>query len=374
MKKTIVCLLAILLILAFVSCDSSVPQNIYTVKFDGNGAGSGSVPSAIEVTEGQSFTVPANGTLVKNGYDLDSWNTKADGTGQIFTPGSTPVAQSNLVLYAQWKLHTYSIKYDLRGGSLPGSVSNLTEYTIETEDFTLNNPIKEDYVFLGWKVEGSEDSTAKENVTIENGTIGELSFVAVWSANPKYTLTFDSNGAEGSGPSPISAYSGETITLPGGDAFSNVDYLFKEWNTEKNGTGTSYKENDEIKVNNHLTLYAILETNPLTFTLRTESDSYSVKRKNTTFQYVVIPSKYQGKPVTTIEQYAFENYSSLKSVTIPSSITIISNNAFKNCSSLETIIYQGTIEAWIAINKVSGWAVSIKTKEIQCTNGKTPIK
>ena len=86
MKKTIVCLLAILLFLAFVSCDSSAPPNIYTVKFDGNGAGSGSVPSAIEVTEGQSFTVPANGTLVKNGYDLDSWNTKADGTGQIFRP------------------------------------------------------------------------------------------------------------------------------------------------------------------------------------------------------------------------------------------------------------------------------------------------
>ena len=254
-----------------------------------------------------------------------------------------------------------------------GSVSNLTEYTIETEPFTLINPIKEDYVFLGWKVEGSEDSTAKENVTIENGTIGELSFVAVWSANPKYTLTFDSNGAEGSGPSPISAYSGETITLPGGDAFSNVDYLFKEWNTEKNGTGTSYKENDEIKVNNHLTLYAILETNPLTFNLLADSVSYSVKCKDRNAQFVVIPSKYQGKPVTTIDKGAFDNLTSFKSITIPSSVTEICKSAFWNCSSLVTISYQGTIDEWKAINRVSGWAVGIGTSTIKCSNGDIPI-
>ncbi len=132
-------------------------------------------------------------------------------------------------------------------------------------------------------------------------------------------------------------------------------------------------KNDEIKVNNHLTLYAILETNPLTFTLRTESDSYSVKRKNSTFQFVVIPSKYQGKPVTTIEQYAFENYSSLKSVTIPSSVNKISNNAFKNCSGLNTIIYQGTKEEWGKIDLVSGWAVAIGTRTIKCSNGDISI-
>lgn len=226
---------------------------------------------------------------------------------------------------------------------------------------------------MGWRIKNQENSPNTE-YKIEKGTIGDLVLEAVWSTNPKYTLTFDSNGAEGVCPSPISAYSGETITIPGGDALSNKDYLFKEWNTEKNGTGTSYKENDEIIANNHLTLYAILEKNPLTFNLLADSVSYSVKCKDRNAQSVVIPSKYQGNPVTTIDKGAFDTLTSIKSITIPSSVIKICKSAFWNCSSLETIIYQGTIEAWKEdITRESGWAVSIKTKEIQCTDGKTSI-
>ena len=51
---------------------------------------------------------------------------------------------------------------------------------------------------------------------------------------------------------------------------------------------------------------------------------------------VTIPSRYQGKPVTTIDHAAFFN-SAFTSVTIPDSVTSISDDAFVNCPQLTNI-------------------------------------
>ena len=49
---------------------------------------------------------------------------------------------------------------------------------------------------------------------------------------------------------------------------------------------------------------------------------------------VIIPGTLDGKPVTSIGQYAFEGSGLLTSVTFPSSVRIISNDCFLNCISL----------------------------------------
>ncbi len=52
---------------------------------------------------------------------------------------------------------------------------------------------------------------------------------------------------------------------------------------------------------------------------------------------LVIPSTYEGKPVTSIKDRAFESCSRLRSVTIPDSVTSIGDGAFLGCSSLTNI-------------------------------------
>ena len=58
----------------------------------------------------------------------------------------------------------------------------------------------------------------------------------------------------------------------------------------------------------------------------------------------------EGTKYICICDDAFENCSSLKSITIPDSVTSIGNSAFKYCSSLKNVYYTGTEEEWEKIS------------------------
>ena len=72
------------------------------------------------------------------------------------------------------------------------------------------------------------------------------------------------------------------------------------------------------------------------FEFTPDNTAVIVKRYNGTAADVTIPSRSQGKPVTTIGRAAFHG-SSFTSVTIPDSVNSIQDFAFVNCTSLETI-------------------------------------
>jgi hypothetical protein len=77
--------------------------------------------------------------------------------------------------------------------------------------------------------------------------------------------------------------------------------------------------------------------------------------------------------ITTINQYAFFECSSLTSVTIPNGVTRIFDCAFYQCTNLAMITFNGTINQWNAISKDSDIIYAASASTITCTDGTTPI-
>ena len=133
-----------------------------TVTFEPNG---GSTVDLQIVVQGDCATEPAAPT--RTGYIFKGWQY----AGEAFD-FSTSITQ-DILLEAKWEVETYTISYDLGGGTI--ATANPTTYTIETETFTLNNPVKDSYNFKGW-YNGTQKVTK-----IEKGSYGNLNLVASWT-------------------------------------------------------------------------------------------------------------------------------------------------------------------------------------------------
>jgi hypothetical protein len=71
-----------------------------------------------------------------------------------------------------------------------------------------------------------------------------------------YTLTFDGNGAEGDPPPVMSVPALQPVPIPGRGELEYTDMVFLNWNTEADGTGTSYNPGDKRQFAADTVLYA----------------------------------------------------------------------------------------------------------------------
>ena len=79
-----------------------------------------------------------------------------------------------------------------------------------------------------------------------------------------------------------------------------------------------------------------VNADPLTYKVVGETVAVVDCDKNASGE-LVIPSSYNGKPVTSMWHYAFQDCSGLTSVSIPDSVTSIGDYAFAGCSRLTSI-------------------------------------
>ena len=126
-------------------------------------------------TEETTYTVPSC-DFNRTGYTFAKWNTQADGTGKDYTPKDEITLDGTAVnLYAIWTPVTYTITYELNGGT--NHASNPAYYTIETETITLQNPNKANHNFVGWY---KESTFATQVMQIANGSTDNITLYAKW--------------------------------------------------------------------------------------------------------------------------------------------------------------------------------------------------
>ena len=93
-------------------------------------------------------------------------------------------------------------------------------------------------------------------------------------------------------------------------------------------------------------------TDGLQFTLNTEETEYSVTGYTGTDATVIIPTTYEGLPVTSIGDKAFCNCNKIENIEIPDGITSIGYDAFTGCVKLTSITIPDSVTSF-AINTSS---------------------
>ncbi|MEE1290214.1 MAG: InlB B-repeat-containing protein, partial [Spirochaetota bacterium] len=159
--------------------------NTYTVKFYANG-GTGKMSSQV-FTFGTLQPLNSN-TSKRTGYTFKEWNTNSDGSGDSYIAGESYIFGEDTNLYAQWTVNTYTITYNLDGGT--NAESNPTSYTVETDTIILANATKNGYAFLGWYDENGDKVTQ-----ITKGTTEEITVTAEWQEGFAYVWGATINGA-----------------------------------------------------------------------------------------------------------------------------------------------------------------------------------
>lgn len=146
-----------------------------------------------------------------------------------------------------------------------------------------------------------------------------------------------------------SIYIPDCVTSIGDNAFSNCtrltdiyfDGLQSKWESVNKGINWDYQMTAQV----HYRTQSI----GLSYSLSDDEQSYIVRGVGTSKDLdIVIPSMYNGLPVTEISRYAFQS-TSIQSITLPNTITTIGVGAFSFCSELNNV-YINDLSSWCNID------------------------
>ena len=274
--------------------------NLNTLKFDGNGATSGSmVEMSISTDETKALTANA---FLKHYYRFIGWALTPDGD-VVYADGAeyTMGTESEYTLYAVWEYGTNGIQYTLS--------NDKTYYTVSGYSGTERN-VEIPSVYNGLPVT----------------SIGERAFrycSSLTSVVIPDSVTSISYQAFAGCSSLTSVVIPDSVTSIGNYAFDGCSSLTSVYITD-------IETWCNISFGNY-------SANPLYY-------AKNLYLNNELVTELTIPNT-----VTEIKSYAFAYCDSLTSVEIPDSVTSIGNYAFDGCSSL-TSVYITDIETWCNIS------------------------
>lgn len=273
-------------------------ENAYTIIYDANG---GTVNTDDEnlkylrlMSNSTATTIAFNGKekeLAKNfykksGYAFKEWNTSADGTGTSYKDTDKinfdNVENSTFRLYAQWELESYYVTFNPNGGI--GTMDNQSFVPNVEQNLIFNKFTKDGYIFKSWNTNADGTGASyKDGETIK--ITNNLTLYAIWSPI-EYGVTYEANNGTGNELIQNTHY-GDDILL-NYNTFTKIGYTFKEWNTNADGTGISYKEGQSINIKENIVLYAIWS--PIKY-------SITYKANNGTSDFVSTQEAYYGESI-----------------------------------------------------------------------------
>ena len=151
----------------------------YTISFNANGGSVGTSKKTVEYGS----TLGTLPTPTRTGYTFTGWYTAASGGSKVY---STTKSTKSMTLYAQWKLNTYTIKFDGNGGTV-GVEKKWVDYGNAME--FMPTPKRSGYTFTGWYTA----KTGGTKVYSTTKVTKSMTLYAQWKIKT-YTINFNGNG------------------------------------------------------------------------------------------------------------------------------------------------------------------------------------
>lgn len=219
-------------------------QNLFYVTFNPtNGVGS-MEPQEFEKGVPQALN---KSVFVREGYVFKGWNTREDGTGTSYSDGESISISENITLYAQWASNILTVTFNAEGGV--GDMPVQQFIYGEEQELNENKFIKENFKFYGWLDDFGNNYNDKQKITLYN----DLNLYAVWGPE-SYYVYFSPNGGVGDvEPQMFPVGVSQRLNK---NQFVFEGHIFTGWNTEPDGSGISYSDEEELILERNITLYA----------------------------------------------------------------------------------------------------------------------
>ena len=307
----------------------------YTVTFDSDG---GSEVKSQEVSDGKKANEPDAPT--KTGYTFGGWFVKTTEWNFL-----AYTVTENVTLKAKWIANEYTLKFNSNGGN------EIADMTVTYDgDYTLPEPTKEHYVFLGWK----EGETVYEQSGKWQKTSG-ATLTAEWDIL-RYTITF-----ENAEVSPMKvAYNNSTYRLP---VPTRENCTFLGW--YKDGV----KFEGGVLLASDITLSAKWQGITDTFEYTEENGEITLTKFKGGITDVIIPANINGVAVTKLADGIFRNNTKITSVTFDGTFENYDAKLFQGCTSLRSLVISGLYDKQLyylfgdSINKIPESFVEIMFAE-----------
>lgn len=245
----------------------------------------GAADNTLPVVEDNAFT--------NEGYNFVEWNTESDGSGDTYHPGDRIRIKHTTNLYAIW-ISTQAVITDVNrtGNSATitwAAVDDASGYWIYRYKLVDDHDVFTSFA-SGDKVSeilvpasGAPASYSYTDDNLSEGTyyygIRAYSVKNAGSTTATYvfkpfstaeevvvdanTITYNGNGNDGGVAVPAGGFVNDTEALIADNTFTYTGHSFVEWNTNSDGSGTSYHEGDKFVITEDKELYAIWEITPI---------------------------------------------------------------------------------------------------------------
>ena len=267
----------------------SLDWETYNITYNPNG-GTGNTTTQAK-PYGESISIKTN-NFTRTGYTFNGWNTNSSGNGTTYAVGQSYNTNANLTLYAQWKIHTSTLKVNPNGGTWNGYTTTQSY----TQNYNTTKSIPKPTIINYTATFNGNGGTSGSSSKATNKTFSTWTRTNTYGTMSSLTTaaTYTFGHTNGVTDTITASYSGNyNITLP---SATRVGHTFNGWYTATSGGTKIGNSGDIVTLSSNVTYYA--QWTPYTSTLK------------------VNPNGGTWNGYTTIQSYT-QNYNTSKNIPNP---------------------------------------------------------